>query len=1242
MTEPNSKETKLQQLTSAIQVSLNPMQATQVTEAQSFLHNVKQLNDGWSYFLELFTRCGPQQQDIAFVCLGCLCDVVRAVPFPITTPNHLNTSSSSPNQHHQLQTQTQSTTPSSIVTAPSFLSPIREVILRWLQQNVTQGTLQYQPKFLKTKIALLYILLIKIEYPTTWESPFTFLFQMINATGDKNNPRPNDTYDFFFRMTKILMDEIVAYDTSRSKTEISRNVEVKRAMKLENVVPRIVEIFVKVMNNSGEAIVANGSNGSNGSNGGNSIGSNGSNGSIGSNGNNSNGNNSNGSSEHQNIQHIELISLCLQTMSEWIGWMDLTLVTSPVVLSALFNCLNSIHIKIRMETCICLRELVDKNMSSIERVTLLSTIGLVDVLCQYGVPTLTKPSYNNNNNNESNNANTNNFEQFNNSSSSNSNSNAYSNYEQEEELAEELASLVNSITYRLICCHDVLVGNSKSDSTASDVLMNGGDGWTSELATVCDNMLIQVLELTWGYFRHSNIGIAEETLSSIQAIVKTMNRETSNRVPRPERSRTTMSSHLPMLLRSLEMSLRYPVTYSHHGTSCLNGVGSRFHDGGSLNGSGTGTAALAKRGALVDEGTEEDADFDAFRDRLEPIFVNLVRIATDVTTSYVVNRTSEMFLVLNSNQNTNSNTNSNTNANQHSNSISMEELETVLLMVRLCRTGSTTPEFTSLIRTIHVSGINTHSHRAVLLEYYELSLKYSHVLSTDSDCLGIVLQTFCGPSGLHHPDATVRGQCCYHLRALCKQLSSSLKANERFVQVLLQQLHPHLLIPLSTNHTNTTTTNNTTTNINNINTTNTAFTANTANNSNTTDATNATNSTNITLLTFPDRLHLYDVSGLLITRCVSEQVSTSMLETVLSPLLHILNGGASLWHQTINSNSNRNNQSSTSTTASLSSSATATSPTSTTSASTPHVQQDDDAGSYLARCVQAVGFTTKTFPPTLPPSIREMYRLLLESSLCCLVSNHSMHNGLRTQVIFLFHRMVACLGEHLVPYLPTTLPPLISTTTAKNAVETFQLVNQLLSKYPRTMSSVVNRLALPMITQLFTLMPSCTPRTSPLQSPTDDQLLSESLQRVFVLFLQNVVMNQMSAVFCTPAALPYLGQILQALLRACSNVPDPNVAKSTFVVLKNLTEQFLGGGQNGTNGQEGNALENYNKMIPNEAKMMLRNLLLNEGTSVMMSTCVRCGYDPGDAAMTLSMHKEVVGLQKGKEENIFFFLDYIF
>jgi len=190
-------------------------------------------------------------------------------------------------------------------------------------------------------------------------------------------------------------------------------------------------------------------------------------------------------------------------------------------------------------------------------------------------------------------------------------------------------------------------------------------------------------------------------------------------------------------------------------------------------------------------------------------------------------------------------------------------------------------------------------------------------------------------------------------------------------------------------------------------------------NETTTTATGTTTASNA-LLKFPDILQLFDVSGLLILRCVDDQSIPQLLQTLLSPLLASLNGGVQMYQQNIRQSRHNNSISN------------------EVGNSGDSGNIDDDACHYFSRVIQAVGFTTKTFPPNLSMNVREMYRLVLESSLKIL-SVYPTHSILRSQIIFLYHRMVSCLNKHLIPYLPITLPPLIQTLNSNNAVETFQL-----------------------------------------------------------------------------------------------------------------------------------------------------------------------------------------------------------
>ena len=84
----------------------------------------------------------------------------------------------------------------------------------------------------------------------TWEQPFHFLFATLSSGGQLGG-QPG-ALDFFFRVARVLMEEVVAYDQSRSKSEIARNVEVKRAMRSNGVFTKIVGVFIHVMSSGGE------------------------------------------------------------------------------------------------------------------------------------------------------------------------------------------------------------------------------------------------------------------------------------------------------------------------------------------------------------------------------------------------------------------------------------------------------------------------------------------------------------------------------------------------------------------------------------------------------------------------------------------------------------------------------------------------------------------------------------------------------------------------------------------------------------------------------------------------------------------------------------------------------------------------------------------------------------------------------------------------------------------------------
>jgi len=237
----------------------------------------------------------------------------------------------------------------------------------------------------------------------------------------------------------------------------------------------------------------------------------------------------------------------------------------------------------------------------------------------------------------------------------------------------------------------------------------------------------------------------------------------------------------------------------------------------------------------------------------------------------------------------------------------------------------------------------------------------------------------------------------------------------------------------------------------------------------------------------------------------------------------------------------------------------------------PPLNDLEAAGDYFADVIQAAGTTTKTFPSTLPDDVRLMLRQSLEAAMKVYLTFPD-HKKIRSKVIFFFHRMIAVLQDGFVEYLPPILGPIIQDIKADNAIETIQLINQLLSKYKSKMAPIMPEIMMPIFTKLTSNMPQVEPRKSGKIPPTDEQQSRESLQRGFVLFLQNILLNDLEHLLSHPSIASSLMNILNATLQSAIDVPNPSTGKSVFAIMSLLLKAWIPeqqhlqqGAQNGNN-----------------------------------------------------------------------------
>lgn len=231
-----------------------------------------------------------------------------------------------------------------ITTAPteqdiSIRSGIRESILEWTRKNCNDNTVSndqnqsaHVPTYMWNSVCTCITLLIKNDFPELWPHAFSELLQF---------GRGAHGYKGAETVIKVMMElfvEVVAFKENRTRPEISHNVIVKDAMRNMNVVHDIVTFLCQLALSS-----------------------------------------------IQN-NHSSLCEQSLMCLSEMFGWIDINLVVTealPTVYQVVQEDITGggmLTEGVRGAAFLCLYELVKKGMESVNKVQLVQSIGLAQVL----------------------------------------------------------------------------------------------------------------------------------------------------------------------------------------------------------------------------------------------------------------------------------------------------------------------------------------------------------------------------------------------------------------------------------------------------------------------------------------------------------------------------------------------------------------------------------------------------------------------------------------------------------------------------------------------------------------------------------------------------------------------------------------------------------------------------------------------------------------------------------------------
>ncbi|KAM4747078.1 exportin-T [Rhinophrynus dorsalis] len=225
------------------------------------------------------------------------------------------------------------------------------------------------------------------------------------------------------------------------------------------------------------------------------------------------------------------------------------------------------------------------------------------------------------------------------------------------------------------------------------------------------------------------------------------------------------------------------------------------------------------------------------------------------------------------------------------------------------------------------------------------------------------------------------------------------------------------------------------------------------------------------------------------------------------------------------------------------------------------LEQDEERQTVLADCLNhAVGFASRTSKAfSNKQTVKQcgcsgVYMDCLQTflpALSCPVQKEVLRGGVRT----FLHRMIICLEEEVLPFIPNASEHMLKDCEAKDLQEFIPLINQITAKFKAQVSPFLQQVFMPLLHAIFEML--VRPAEENDQSAALDK---QMLRRSYFAFLQTVTGSGMSEVIASQGA-ENVERVLFTVIQGAVDYPDPIAQKTCFIILSKLVE--LWGGKDG-------------------------------------------------------------------------------
>lgn len=227
-------------------------------------------------------------------------------------------------------------------------------------------------------------------------------------------------------------------------------------------------------------------------------------------------------------------------------------------------------------------------------------------------------------------------------------------------------------------------------------------------------------------------------------------------------------------------------------------------------------------------------------------------------------------------------------------------------------------------------------------------------------------------------------------------------------------------------------------------------------------------------------------------------------------------------------------------------------------------EREEERQAALADCLShAVGFASRTSKAfsnkqtVKQCGCSEVYRDCLQTflpALSCPVQRGSLRSAVRS----FLHRMIICLEEEVLPFVPAASEHMLKDCEARDLQEFIPLISQITAKFKDQVSPFLQQVFMPLVLAIFEVL--CRPAEDNDQAAA---LEKQMLRRSYFTFIQTITSSGINQVLANQGV-ENIERVLFTIIQGAVDFPDPIAQKTCFIVLSKLVE--LWGGKDGMAG----------------------------------------------------------------------------